>query len=473
MIRLLWIALVCVVFPATTAQALEGKLPDGVRGSLCIVHTDNKLVMVREIFSRKLSLPGGTISNGEDPKLTAQRETWEEAGLVVEPVRKLGFTDTAVVFECVPQSKVVAFTSSEALKGKSMPAWFAPHFGIEVRYVMATDTLSVEPEEYRYPEQWPAIIQWVHEIQSYPIEYVDNLIKQSNSWQRAEFLILSASQTLSEKYTLLKAFLGGIVVLSNLILSPVALGISLIIAGWKGGVRLTQKLLFIQLITVLMAVVAKFGFALPAPGQFLGLVPEQNIGLSFPSVRAALLSATATFLLYLVSVNRINLYLSVVVMTLACLGMFLRYQVFITDIVFGALLGSLITRHFFKLAVQQNTQLAKITQTKTAWGVLTLCATIFASKWYATSLLQVAAVSAMVLLLMLVFRNRPLAKAKINPVLSLFAIVVGYFLSEYLHQLVSSHALLALMVEIAYMPLILTLIYIPSLIALKVKNRLA
>ena len=67
---------------ATSAWA-NNTLPDHIAGALCVVRADNQIVLVDELITGHLSLPGGTVVAGESPAVAAQRETWEEAGLSV------------------------------------------------------------------------------------------------------------------------------------------------------------------------------------------------------------------------------------------------------------------------------------------------------------------------------------------------------------------------------------------------------
>lgn len=462
----LWIALLVSLFSfGLQANNLEtgADLPEEVRGSLCLIRADHKLIVVKETFSRKLSLPGGTIDKGEDPKVTAERETWEETGLIVNAVRQLGVTGKGVVYECVPQSRIVVFSHRQGLKGKALPAWFAPHFGIEVKDVLAIEPLLVTADEYRYPEQWSTIVNWTGDVTSYPVNYVDNLINNGNAWQQFELDGLNTLYQWADEFEAVAAFIGFIILVSKVIISPMLLGLSLVVAAWRGNIAIAQKLLFIQLLTVLMAVVAKFGFTLPAPSQFLGLVTEQNIGLSFPSVRAALLAATTTFLFSLVSLNRIIKIVMGLTLAFACLGMFVQSQVFLTDILFGSLLGYFVTRHFFKLAIAEQTQLSLLTQSRMTWLLLSVVAGGFASVWYATSLLQVTALAATAFLVMNMANGRRLNTVRIHPIPSVICILFGYLLSEFIHSRISYSAFYSLVVEVTFMPVILLCIYVLTL----------
>ncbi|NMV06085.1 NUDIX hydrolase, partial [Vibrio parahaemolyticus] len=116
------------VSPISTAKATASE----VKGALCIVRADDKLVLVHEVLTDKISLPGGTIIDGESPQVAAQRETWEETGIVVTVGEELGRTDTAVFYDCISDSDIIAFSMNNSLGGNELPIWFAPHYGVEV-----------------------------------------------------------------------------------------------------------------------------------------------------------------------------------------------------------------------------------------------------------------------------------------------------------------------------------------------------
>jgi 8-oxo-dGTP pyrophosphatase MutT (NUDIX family) len=50
---------------------------------------DGRILLVRH-FEGRWMLPGGTVDPGERPADAARRECWEEAGVLVEPVRVAG-----------------------------------------------------------------------------------------------------------------------------------------------------------------------------------------------------------------------------------------------------------------------------------------------------------------------------------------------------------------------------------------------
>ncbi|WP_139137305.1 NUDIX hydrolase, partial [Vibrio tasmaniensis] len=77
---------------STTSAWASNTLPDHIAGALCVVRADNQIVLVDELITGQLSLPGGTVVSGESPSVAAQRETWEEAGLSVTVGDVLGYT---------------------------------------------------------------------------------------------------------------------------------------------------------------------------------------------------------------------------------------------------------------------------------------------------------------------------------------------------------------------------------------------
>ncbi len=74
--------------------------------ALCVVvRADSQIVLVDELITGHLSLPGGTVVSGEPPAIAAQRETLgRRTGLSVTVGDVLGYTDSAVVYDCISDS---------------------------------------------------------------------------------------------------------------------------------------------------------------------------------------------------------------------------------------------------------------------------------------------------------------------------------------------------------------------------------
>ncbi len=172
--------IISLVFSTFSFAASSTSLPEGLKGALCIVRADDKLVLVNEILTHQISLPGGTIIAGEDPAVTAQRETWEETGLVVTVGKVLGYNEQAVFYDCISDSSVVAFNFNNSLDGNELPVWFAPHYGVEIASAMLLSPLALEASQYRYPQsgqwcnrclgkrrikQWPTSMIWLNRRQ--------------------------------------------------------------------------------------------------------------------------------------------------------------------------------------------------------------------------------------------------------------------------------------------------------------------
>jgi ADP-ribose pyrophosphatase YjhB (NUDIX family) len=81
------------------------------QGALIAVWVDDKILLVRNSYRPSLTLPGGYIHPGEDPKAAARRELEEETGLSIAEnqlrfVQKMtqdynGRSNTNFVYECL------------------------------------------------------------------------------------------------------------------------------------------------------------------------------------------------------------------------------------------------------------------------------------------------------------------------------------------------------------------------------------
>ena len=82
--------------------AADGALP--VRAAGCIVRIQESLLLVKDVWSYRWSLPGGGAEAGEAPAQVAEREVWEEIGLSVRAGAPLGQLGGFAMFACAPQS---------------------------------------------------------------------------------------------------------------------------------------------------------------------------------------------------------------------------------------------------------------------------------------------------------------------------------------------------------------------------------
>ncbi len=66
--------LVCVALPvsANTSVADEPAILDNILGDIvgavCVIRHDNKMIMLSEVITKKMSLPGGYIDKGDTPE---------------------------------------------------------------------------------------------------------------------------------------------------------------------------------------------------------------------------------------------------------------------------------------------------------------------------------------------------------------------------------------------------------------------
>ncbi|GMQ46630.1 bifunctional NUDIX hydrolase/phosphatase PAP2 family protein [Vibrio sp. 10N] len=442
-------------------------LAPSIRGSLCIVRSKDRLLLVDEIITGKLSLPGGTIENNEDPRLTAQRETWEEAGLVVDVGRELGRTRQAIFFECHVESEIIAYEATKLSKGIELPIYFAPHFGVEVRSATLIQPKSVAPKDYRYPKQWPLVKGMYEAVGNQPIQFIDNLIESAPTVHQIELGWLESAQEILMQAPL---HIREVVVWGGRILyvlvQPLFLMAFLPLFIWLWGRHFTGQLMFAVTATSLFILVAKQGFGFPVPHAYLPSINyTDRSGYSFPDLLIANWVSISTIVMSQIHTRFRTLFMFafVIVSTVLVFYQFISGGAFLSDMLAGALLGALVgwhfVRHSLSLAVSE---VYTFTRTR-VWLVLTTVAALLCYVWPFPTFLSWLGLCLGMLLFTLASRVRlprstMCLKELLLSLVLILIVLLGYFQLE---NLFSHSGLGSLLLQVFVTPV---LILVPALV---------
>ncbi|SON48753.1 bifunctional NUDIX hydrolase/phosphatase PAP2 family protein [Vibrio tapetis] len=389
LLRCISTVLLSFVFGLYSQLALADS-PAELKGALCLIKSDQEqIVLVRETITNKLSLPGGTIESGEEPSLAAQRETWEETGLVVTVGKQLGYSGKAVVFDCVSDSDVIAFHYVNDQHQHIMPAWFAPHYGIEVNQVLLAYLEGIQPADYRFPAQVADILKLASRATEHNITFIEQASQAAPTIHQSELpYIQSLQQNIANLPDQIRTVLHQFFLVADAIASPVLLILALVFAYLHYGRNFAAKLVFAVTCVSLLGLVAQIGLALPRPFVY---IPElqlaQHFGFGMPSVSSALMvSVLGMLYIQLEKVSgehAARRYLSVM-FTLPVLQGFAAIYLgssFFSDVIAGFVLGGLIVWHFDRLERKIGSKLDDILTGAPLWWIAVLVVTALGLVW--------------------------------------------------------------------------------------------
>lgn len=116
----------------------------------CFIKLNEHLLVVRDTWSGRLSLPGGGGRLDESPAEIARRETKEETGLQVTVDDEIGRSDQGfVLFRCRPKDNVSAFPNRQGDFELALPL----DSRYEIEEVLLINPLTVPPADWRFVSQ--------------------------------------------------------------------------------------------------------------------------------------------------------------------------------------------------------------------------------------------------------------------------------------------------------------------------------
>ncbi|MFM2589874.1 bifunctional NUDIX hydrolase/phosphatase PAP2 family protein [Vibrio sp. TBV020] len=378
-------SLIGVILTFMSVIAFASPQVDNVKGAVCVIRSGDKVVMVNEILTKKLSLPAGTVMQGEDPAITAQRETWEETGLVVSIVGELGRTDEAIIYDCVCDSDIVAFQFNNNLDGNELPVWFAPHYGVEIASAMLIDPSVVPLDSYRFPDQLEWLVQELPKATDQSVIYVGNLVEAAPGINQLELdWMVNVQSAVHNLPTNLSFVVEQFIFAGGLFASPLVLLIVLPLMYWKFGKQFAYKAFFAITVTSLLALVAQQGFAHPRPHVYIPAVElAQTYGYSLPSLSMAIWLCIGILVLNALNRLSVNPWSIALLVATAWLSLskFYSGSAFLIDSVSGALLGALCAWHLIRLDVKPDVDLMQLLSSKAVWLLLVVICTGLTFFW--------------------------------------------------------------------------------------------
>jgi len=432
-----------------------------ITGAACVIRSGDKLVLIKEILTNKLSLPAGGVVEGESPEAAAQRETWEETGLVVSIKGELGRSDKTVFYNCVSDSDIVSFQFNNRFDGYELPIWFAPHYGIEVSSAMLIDPAAVPREEYRFPKQ----LDWLEKILPQATDqkavFVGNLTEAAPKFHQVELNWITQLQHLFLKLpTELVRIVEPLLLAGNWLSEPSLILVLFPLLYWRFGKEFSYKVFFAVTMTSLLSLVAQQGFAFPRPHVYLpALDLARSYGFSLPSLPIAVWSCVGVLVLSAsekLSINRWSMSLLAILFWLS-LAKFYSGSAFLIDSASGALLGVLCAWHLIRLESKPEVDSNALMTSKLVWIILLVACALMTLIWPTPIFTYWLAIILTVLGLMVILkRNANMASGRALVLICVGMIVINGLVSMIAAQ-ASTSSIASLSVETLRYPLLMVM----------------
>ncbi|MDX1300961.1 bifunctional NUDIX hydrolase/phosphatase PAP2 family protein [Photobacterium sp.] len=260
-------------------------IPGDIVGAVCVIRHADKIVMLSEVITQKLSLPGGYIDSGDTPEQAAAREALEETGLVVSVDKLLQYRGRAAIYSCQSDTPILVSSQTDQTGFPVVASWFSEHFGKEVKRVYLINPKEVSAKEYRYPNDIELLVKWLEQTPESNIEIYADLSERVSTLHRTELLLIRHFQQWIKSWPDAAQWLfdGAMSVLNLPGEAVFILMLISLVVGFFGPVAMLQ--LAVMLISVtLVASLIKHGISSPRPSYIIPELQQINVyGFGFPS----------------------------------------------------------------------------------------------------------------------------------------------------------------------------------------------
>ncbi|MGF1756699.1 phosphatase PAP2 family protein [Photobacterium sagamiensis] len=260
-------------------------IPDDIVGAVCVIRHADKIVMLSEVITQKLSLPGGYIDSGDTPEQAAAREALEETGLVVSVDKLLQYRGRAAIYSCQSDTPILVSSQTDLTGFPIVASWFSEHFGKEVKRVYLINPNEVAAKDYRYPNDTELLAKWLEQTPESDIEIYADLSDRVSSLHRTELILIRNFQQWIKSWPeSAQLFFDGAMSVLNLPGEAVFILVLIsLVVGFFGPVAMLQLAAMLISVT-LVASLIKHGISSPRPSYIIPELQQVSVyGFGFPS----------------------------------------------------------------------------------------------------------------------------------------------------------------------------------------------
>lgn len=407
------------------------------KGAVCVIDHDERVVLIKEMITGKFSLPGGIIDEGETSQQAAEREAWEEAGLVVTAKELLHLDKYAAIYRCTSNSDIVVFDLETENGFYRIPSWFAPHYGVETDAVYLSEPFKLAPEQYRYPDQLSVIQHWLSSSgeSENTVYWVSDLVNQAPEFRQKELQFISSFRmAIDQLPSVVGITVKALFTLLNETSSETFFYFIFIVALVYLGRETALTIMFGIVLSIVLAGLAKQGLALPRPFVYIPqLQLTEAIGFGMPSFNGML--ATIIYgTIYLAlkrrgisnsSLKRWCIFFVGLVFTQSLARVWLGVH-FPSDSIVGVALGMMVVVHFASMEKKHGELLYNIMGSVYFWLLMSVIMSGIAFVMTFMNYLYIAAVCWGITLAVKLSRvvNTPTIRGRIITLISLILVVV-------------------------------------------------